>query len=1095
MDADPTKTKARRKNVFTATLIFLAMLSVACLLAPQTIGEQSRRSILAAFRDHYPDITVTIGTGRLASGVGLVLKDIDFTLPSSAGRPAQRLLHIDELIVETDVTLEKILERRIPICAKRIIAVGVEADLWLTKDQTWSIAKLWPPPKMGPGCPCVEVHDGRLRLYRDDVQASASTGSSSTLTSRPIELDHLRIVNQTSTDPNAAQSHAFTLQATGEFVTALRIEGTGDASGWSMRGVAEGLRIDPTFTSRLPLVGEKVSKPLAGFTSTGDFSFTVSKTKNDPIDFLTSYTCNQGRYEHELLPQAVDDIRGIMTMRPGGVTIQSAQARFGDAQCRVSGSTDGYTEGSSLKLRMVASNLLLNERLAASLPPFAQVSYDKFRPRGHVDVDSRIERIDKKWSADAVAELHGIDINVDKFPYPVSQVIGKVHFRQSQCWSEQLSGRIGSQRINIAFLKPYIALGQASWLRLATDGPITIDSTLLNSLTTRGEPVSKLEKFVRSLSPRGNVNLTDGRWDTTPTGEKSQYLDLRISGGSLRYASFPYPMYDVGGQVICENDIVKINGFTAKNSDKASITCQGIFENLNNVAPQNPEGDWRVGLKFQATDLPLDETIRAALNEPSQRTWDALAPTGVLDLINVAVYHNANLAGPQLKIAAQQSPGVIDNRTVSLRPSMLPYRLDIHEGSVSFDGNEVTIHSLDARHDSTRLAADGRCFPTQTGQWRLDLNVRSGSRLHPDTELVNSLPSHVRGAFQRLQLRGPLSIRGTTNILMPTTEYPDPTIQWGMTVQLEGNRIGDVGPFHDMRGEIMVQGIRDGSKVSADGTVNIDSMHVENKQITAITGPFAIRDDRLLLGETIALAGAQIVSTDPRPTISPIEGRLFGGIASLSGDVLLTNGNFDVTMAIREGDVPTLLADFGETNSTAIGRFDGRVRLEGTVGITHLLKGSGSSRLTGANLYQVPILVQVFNMLSVKPSEKVAFTDGDLRFSVYGDNVTFNQIQLWGDLIALHGSGTMNRSKEVDISFNTRVSPQNGWSHVMRPFGENQYTLWTINVKGPLSNPTIERRALTTVNDTLERMFPGIAMPAQRDGPITERIRATQTVR
>ena len=147
------------------------------------------------------------------------------------------------------------------------------------------------------------------------------------------------------------------------------------------------------------------------------------------------------------------------------------------------------------------------------------------------------------------------------------------------------------------------------------------------------------------------------------------------------------------------------------------------------------------------------------------------------------------------------------------------------------------------------------------------------------------------------------------------------------------------------------------------------------------------------------------------------------------------------------------------------------MRLEGTVGASHLLKGSGSGKLSDANLYQLPILVQFFGKLRIKPSEAVAFTDGEVRFSIYGDNMTFNQMQLWGDLIALHGSGTLNRTKEVDLTFNTRVSPQNIWSEITRPFGENQFTLWTISVKGPIADPVIERRALNTVNETLERLF------------------------
>ena len=410
------------------------------------------------------------------------------------------------------------------------------------------------------------------------------------------------------------------------------------------------------------------------------------------------------------------------------------------------GKTTGWSTDSDVTLRLVASNLLFNERITSSLPLSAQRALDRIRPRGPLDLDARLDRVAGKWKADAVADLHGVELNVDRFPYPVSQVIGKVHFRDSQVWTERLSGRVSEQRICVAFLRSEPASGKPSWLRLAADGPVPIDSLLLSGLTPRGEGQTRLEAFVRSLSPRGNVHLVSGEWNTSEIGEKTQSIDLRVSGGSLRYSGFPYALYDVTGQVLVKDTKTSLVNFTAKNSDNAKINCEGLFEDLAKNAI-GPEGAWRVGLRFQAQDLPLDETIRAALPSSTQQTWDSLAPAGVLDFLDVQVSHAQKFTAPKLIISAkQQLQRTVDSRTVSLRPSMLPYRLDVAEGAVQFDGEQVLIESLDAKHDSTRVTADGYCNRTNTDQWQLVLNLRSGSRLHP-VELVNSLPAQVRAPF------------------------------------------------------------------------------------------------------------------------------------------------------------------------------------------------------------------------------------------------------------------------------------------------------------------------------------------------------------
>ncbi|MCG8650200.1 MAG: hypothetical protein MI861_10215, partial [Pirellulales bacterium] len=80
------------------------------------------------------------------------------------------------------------------------------------------------------------------------------------------------------------------------------------------------------------------------------------------------------------------------------------------------------------------------------------------------------------------------------------------------------------------------------------------------------------------------------------------------------------------------------------------------------------------------------------------------------------------------------------------------------------------------------------------------------------------------------------------------------------------------------------------------------------------------------------------------------------------------------------------------------------------------------------------------------------------------------------------------RRRELDLTFNTRVSPQNSFTQVLRPLRSNHYTLWTIDVKGPLGAPEIERRALEGVGETLERLFPAI-------GPVGKSESQTQTNR
>jgi len=1117
MDADrqnspPPKTR-RVSRRFAAALILINVVVIGYFFAPQTVGEQVRRKLEAKLQAHYKHLDVRIASGRVASDGMVVLGGIEFRT-RGRGNAARPVLQIATLTAYVEMQFDKLLsDGSLPVCPQRIVADKVVADLWQDATGRWSAELLWPPLVMDDQCPRIEVHDGRVRLH-------GSAGDSV----RPLEIDNIDLAVDLGVQVDVTQDSVakavrpqgsdlgqnggnakakasallraiggrFTLSAAGEFVDSVSIDGEFSGGKIKAKGGANGLRIDPALLARIPFLSPERLRDVRGLSLTTDVTGSVdcglASLAGDSLPtFGLQWAIRDGRFDHTMLPQPLENLTGQVLTRTGGLEVRWAKAKFGDASLRLSATSGGWGGDAALDARLNASGLMVSERLAMKLPPKIGKAWNHIRPHGPIDLELKLQRQGGVWSSEGTAELLGVDVQLSRFPYPVAQLIGSLQFDDTSVRTDGLSGRVSGQRLNVAFEEKIAGAKGPSWLQFAADGPVSIDSPLLASLTPLGEPTSNLERFVRSLAPSGSLHLVAARFDTDAEGESRKSLDLRVAGGSLRYKEFPYPLYDVRGQITVNDDWVQLIGFQASNSDNARILCDGSFLGMPDESPHPTDGQWQVALRFRGRDLPLDETLRAALAPRSRDLWDQLSPTNIVDNVELTLHHAQAWAEPKLVVSANQSPRpTIDSRTLSLRVADIPYRIDVVEGAVRFDGQQVIIRSLDGRHDSTRITADGRCFPTQTGQWLMELNVHSGSRVHPDAELIGSLPAEVRGAFQRLQLRGPVSARGTVGVLLPDERHTDPAIRWDVVLQLEGNRIGEVGPVRDLRGEITLRGARDATSVVAQGFVSIDSMHIERQQITEIRGPFGIRDDRLYLGESMtqlastnlsvppATTGQISATTDPSKA-RPIQGKLFGGRVSLSGEVLLSDGGFDILVAISDADLATMMVETGQTDGGVKGKARGQVRLEGVVGAAHLLKGAGSASLSEANLYQLPLLISVFNMLRVKPSEAVAFTDGTARFSVYGNTATFNELKLWGDLIALDGSGTINRSQEVDLSFNTRVSPQNAWSLITSPFGESRYTLWTLYVRGSLPNPQIERRAMDAVGGTLERLLPGIS--------------------
>jgi hypothetical protein len=1058
--------------LLTAALMLLGASLILYTLAPQTVGETARRHLLSRLANHYPNHVVSIGRGNFDPHVGLIFEDIRISKPridSLLGR-ADGMIHIERLTLVSVLQAEKLLDQQIPLQTQRVVIEGIRANTWLDDQGRLSIAELWPLPSFGPTVPRVELFDTKLRLIDPATN------------SRPIdfELASMRIDNRDQDDGTIAME--IMAQGAADFADDLKIRIDHNARTTDVQAKITHAQLSRGLIDRLPTRWSQLAEHARDLQCACDVGLVLRRDAGGQVNYKVKTTVHQGRFNHPQLPLPVSDLRGVFVLDPRGVTINASHGVFGDAVLRAAGRIDGLQWPCDVDLQVSADGLLLDSRLAAALPANVQAAWNKLQPHGQVNlVDTRLRSQQGQWDIRASVDCVAVDVRYEKFPYPLETLVGRIEVAGGIASSQGLSGRIGDSRLQCAFRTPIQAsASQEKSFVIRTDGPITIDNEALSALTPRGSPITKQEMFVRSLRPRGAIKLDSAVVVTDAAGRLQRSIVLEVVDGHVNYEKFAYPLGNITGKIEITDDLVQLFGLRASNANSGVVTCEGHFRIptkgdppiADRAATGNPGPG--LALNFVATDVPMDQSLRSSLPESSRHAWDSISPSGLLDQLTVQVTQQDIDQELKLDIEARQFESEqITNRTLSLRPITLPYRLDVNGGSVQFDGSRVSIRALKGRHDASTLSADGQCVRNADGRWELSLDLHSGSRLHPDAELIAAMPDQLREAMRRLQLRGPVSVRGTTRIQLPDGAHPTPDIAWNLGLQLEGNRIGDVGPVHSLRGEIEVQGVQDVNGPRAVGQVRLDSMHVHDLQITNVVGPFSVIGDRLDIGSESRL-NFHTADKSEFATV-PVAGKLFDGTIAMNGHCVLSTGNFLVDLTVRDGRVPTALAEFGNGNHGLTGTFQGQTRLQGTLGNMDLLNGSGTAQLSGANLYQLPLIVQVLNLLRITPTEDVAFTDGQVEFVLDGQMMTFNDLQLWGDLVTLQGGGTLHRMREVDLTFNTRVSPQNGFTQIIRPLRSNRYTLWTVDVRGPWHALQIERRALDGVGETLERLFPAMA--------------------
>ena len=677
-----------------------------------------------------------------------------------------------------------------------------------------------------------------MELHNVTVQLHGSASQ------RPIkaELSDVVIVNQTSID-GSSDKH-ITIQGASDFADQITAKVVTKNGATDVRVMATGSRFDRRLYDRLPETWTSKIRDVKLLQCVGDVGLAVFQDADGHVNYRMTTNIHNGQFSHPSIPYPVTGLSGKIVCDPDGIKVEASQAKFGDAVVRVRGKTAGYGYPCDIDLKVETVGLMLNDRIAKTLPLSLRKGWEKIQPIGRIDIDTDITCRQGKWQTEGELICKGVDIRYEKFPYPIEQLVGRIEMTGGFLTTSDLSGRIAGNQMQCLFKMPIRKeLTYERSFAIATDGPVPIDRTLLRSLSPRGSAsAGPMEQFVRSLNPSGSIQLASATFSTDANNVKSRKIDLRVVDGRITYDKFAYPLYNVAGTIEINDDALRLKGFRATNANAGVIQCGGEYRL---PSPSKSSGSQALAsgpdlaLRFQASSIPMDESLRQSLPAATREVWDTLSPSGVLDKLDVMVTKQDQQTPLGLEVKAQQlGHGQVTNRVLSLKPSSIPYRLDLTEGTVYFDGSQVTIESIRGSHDASRMYADGSCVEGPDGRWVLSLDLHGGSRLHPDAELIASLPGEMREAMRRLQLRGPVSIRGNTQIALPTEYFPVTDVDWDLALQLEGNRIGDVGPVHALRGEILVKGHRDELTVVADGRVQLDSMNVYDLQVTGIRGPF-----------------------------------------------------------------------------------------------------------------------------------------------------------------------------------------------------------------------------------------------------------------
>ncbi|MCP4194885.1 MAG: hypothetical protein GY768_30145 [Planctomycetaceae bacterium] len=1030
--------------------------------------DELRAHLLKKLNDHYPGMSINIGSTELISNQGILIRKFSISQPDPDSGELSPSIFVDQIKIQCNPALDELLQGRISV--QNISVHGLSAHLVRERDKNWNLSKLLPLPRFSPkqiALPTLTIVDGTIEVA--DLSRSQPAIKCDNV---DLQLNLTRVLNDLE-QPTEHVIAMFSGKLTTAFCRHIQLEGTAEtaAASWQVSGNMQEIEWSPELANSLPFpISEEIQ---SGLRAEAQINFKVAKASADhPPRFEIDGVVTQGQWHPPRLPQPVTNVTGEFRVDNQGVAVRRLSASLGEGRIRTELHINGFDFQHPYAFSLTAKEFPVTRRLVEALPQSLQATWKKYQPIGTVSGQIQVTHDGRTTDYDADLTSQNLKLTHYKYRYPITNGQGHARFRDG-VFSFDLEGLAGTTPITINGSLRNPGPQALGYCEISTRGWKPIDDMLIRALPP------KAQQFANKLQLRGNA----GFWIRLEREDASEptpkpHLIVALNEGWINYEMFPYPISDIRGRIVLKDGNWTIDEEFKGWNDGCEIRCQGGWQA---AWPDRP-----LKLNFFANNVTLDNELKRALRPNAQQVWDSLRPHGTLEQLQVHLRMSDRSPDISLDINALQrsekqrldkqlseKDRLKQRNELAIQPTWFPYRMSDVSGLVRWRDGELTVQRLVGKHNDTTLRANLSGTTAATGAWQINLTDVAVDNLQLDNDLTHALPKRASNAINQIGANGLFSIHGAVFFARKNATAPVES-SWDVALQLEQASLHAGQPLTHIFGEINLRGSGLGQQFWSRGAMNVDSMLCRNIQFTQLKGPIWLDSTRLAIGRRVPPADRQAPS-------QPLLAKLYGGEMSADLEVTMAeHANFATRIQINSADVATMGRDLQIGSGNLSGKAFAELVMTGSTRGKHTFNGQGSLQLRDANMYELPIVLAVLNRMSSGKSDNTAFTNSDIAYRISNGYVYFDRFDLSGDAITLKGIGEMSLERQINLDFYSIVGREQLWSPIVRPFlGEASRQFLQIHVDGTLDNPITRQEVLPGLNETLQQLFPEQIAPPQ----------------
>jgi len=786
-------------------------------------------------------------------------------------------------------------------------------------------------------------------------------------------------------------------------------------------------------------------------TGEADVALTLAREPgpNQPVRLHRArVTPKRASIQPRALPCRIKALQGEILVSEDTATIRQLRGRHGDSSVTMTARFDAPFDSGRAEVSIHADRLPLNEELAEVVPDAFRQAWKQSGATGFVDVDIEAGRAPSRrgeaapWRVTKTLSFDDLTAVFEAFPYPLKKLGGRLVIHDNRVVIEQLASRRDGHNLR--------ARGT---VETGPDGIAAIDVTIEGkNLEVDDELLTALPESIgtalAAFHPTGRFDLETRLSATHDAQTLDHFTRIILRGNSIRHAALPVDITDVLGEIVVDGATAQLRDVTGRHGT-AVVRADGFIP--LGAAPGPAD------LTLECTRVRPTDTIHQALPDSWREAIHGWSLDGELDLI---VRTGAAADDPDRRTTS----ATVRLDGASVRPPRFPVPVENLRGTVLVDERGVRAPEVTGTYAGADLSGsfDYTFADAAPDDARISLRVMD---LSLDDRLAALLPESVRRSWDRF------SPGGSIDLDVDRLRYHGGNAERSQTWTTSGHaKLRDVsigGPTGIDRavGDVTFSGQlcdRSGG-LALTGGVDLAGLRVQERKLAHVTGNWSFLRTARGLG---------------RFALSGINAMIYDGALSASIELSLHPhaAQYELAANLRDADLaPLLKPDVrrSRTEPAMEGQANVQVELLGTIGDLQSRRGQGSVNVTGPDIYRMPIVLSMLQVLNLAMPLRNSFKALDATGYLVGDEISLSDARISGDGVMLIGQGTVTLPNLASDLIFVSVNPSRwGRVPVLNDLLDGvSRRLVALGVSGTLHDPIVRVRPFHGLAQELRSIF------------------------